>query len=375
MSGMGQGQPNEEVEAALREAVAQRGPEVLSNPQVLANLLSDLLPDAPREASLLLQAAEVDVRGALIGNTGANMDPDTAVRLAASSLEQQRALAPGACVWATTVMARALGYPVTDPGVLQTGAAPTVPAPGQPDAWGATAPAAGEAWGPSGGSGQPGAWGTPPSGPPAGGWSPDGPVPPGTVPPGAVPPPGGWSSAGPEAPWGTGGPPSPPPQKRTLPKVLGAVGAVVAVLLVYGIVAAAAKLPPFGSSTSTTIAGTTTTSTTTGSTSTTSGSTTTVPGANPAAFLQAVHSQPHFTGLSDSNLTALGNDVCQDYANGSTTSQVEQDALKAVDEINANDAESGNNPGGNLDTHDAGFLIGASVQALCPQYLDQLPGS
>lgn len=88
---------------------------------------------------------------------------------------------------------------------------------------------------------------------------------------------------------------------------------------------------------------------------------------DPQAYLQAVHGQPHFQGLSDTNLDTLGTEVCQDFSKGATLDQTENDALHAVNDINASS-------GGDLDAQDAGFVIGAAVKELCPQYSDQLPG-
>ena len=53
-----------EVQAALRTIVAdpRYGPTALSNAQTMTNLLKDMLPDPPRESSVLVAAASVDRR-------------------------------------------------------------------------------------------------------------------------------------------------------------------------------------------------------------------------------------------------------------------------------------------------------------------------
>lgn len=59
-----------EVRDALRTIVAdpEFGIGALSNPQPLSNLLKDLLPDAPKETSVLVAAAEAELAG--VGHEG-----------------------------------------------------------------------------------------------------------------------------------------------------------------------------------------------------------------------------------------------------------------------------------------------------------------
>lgn len=45
----------------------QYGVSALSQPAVMSNLLKDLLPDEPREANLLVAAAQADLAGSLRG--------------------------------------------------------------------------------------------------------------------------------------------------------------------------------------------------------------------------------------------------------------------------------------------------------------------
>ena len=99
-----------EAQAALRTIVAdpRYGPAALSNAQTMTNLLKDMLPDAPRESSVLVAASEVGVADLLQSNISQGMDLATASRLAAGSFENRTALTPDACAWAVGVLASTL---------------------------------------------------------------------------------------------------------------------------------------------------------------------------------------------------------------------------------------------------------------------------
>ncbi len=168
-----------EAREALSSMVTDYSKRVLSDPRMLGNLVTDLLPDLPRERSLLVTAAESDVAGDLTRHVEEHhLDPDTAVQLVARSLTDRRALDPAASAWVTTEYAQALGYR------LRAGAAPTLPQavlpPTAPPQTGppATAPPAAEhtvsTYAPQGYTAPPP--GPPPQGPPP--WPP--PVPPPT---------------------------------------------------------------------------------------------------------------------------------------------------------------------------------------------------
>ncbi len=105
----------EQARAALRAIVSdpQHGPGVLSSTQTVSNLLKDLLPDAPRETSLLVAAAGAGVADSLRDNVRQGMDAGTAIRLAASSLAAKSAITPEACYWVVGEIAVALG--LSDP--------------------------------------------------------------------------------------------------------------------------------------------------------------------------------------------------------------------------------------------------------------------
>jgi hypothetical protein len=102
-----------EVREALNTAVDGYGKRVLNDPRILGNLVTDLLPDLPRERSLLVTGAEAGVAAELTQHVeGQHMDADTAVSLVARSLAENRALEPGASMWVATEYAKALGYQV-----------------------------------------------------------------------------------------------------------------------------------------------------------------------------------------------------------------------------------------------------------------------
>ena len=102
--------PRSEALNALRTIAAdpQYGAEALSSAQMLTNLLKDMLPDAPREANVLITAAGAGVPTALQGYLAQGMDVGTATQLAAGTLAERTALTADACAWATSSLATAL---------------------------------------------------------------------------------------------------------------------------------------------------------------------------------------------------------------------------------------------------------------------------
>jgi hypothetical protein len=102
-----------EVRDALNTAVEGYGKRVLNDPRVLGNLVTDLLPDLPRERSLLVTGAEAGIADELTAHVeGQRMDADTAVSLVARSLAESRSLESAASLWVATEYAKALGYQV-----------------------------------------------------------------------------------------------------------------------------------------------------------------------------------------------------------------------------------------------------------------------
>jgi hypothetical protein len=102
-----------EAHQALSTVVTDYGQRVLSDPRMIGNIVTDLLPDLPRERGLLVTAAEADVAGELTQRVQhQHLDPDTAVQMVARSLIERKSIDPAASMWVTTEYAQALGYPV-----------------------------------------------------------------------------------------------------------------------------------------------------------------------------------------------------------------------------------------------------------------------
>src|SRR5215469_10581884 len=100
-----------EARAALNAIVTdpEHGVGALSNPQTMSNLLKDYLPDAPREKSILVAAAEAGLADTLRDHVAQGMDPNTAIRLTASSFSSTTPFTPEACSWVTGEIAGVLG--------------------------------------------------------------------------------------------------------------------------------------------------------------------------------------------------------------------------------------------------------------------------
>lgn len=94
---------------ALRTIVTEHGPQMLSRPGMLSNLLADLMPDAPRIARILVAAAQDHIADELREYISAGMDPATASRLAATMFADATMLPPDACAWVVGEFALALG--------------------------------------------------------------------------------------------------------------------------------------------------------------------------------------------------------------------------------------------------------------------------
>jgi hypothetical protein len=120
--------------SALRAITAdpRYGPEALSSPQMMTNLLRDMLPDAPREASVLIAAADAGVPAILQRHVAQGMDVATASQLAAGTLADRTALTADACAWATGSLAAVLITPAVPPeastgsGLVAAGPAATI---------------------------------------------------------------------------------------------------------------------------------------------------------------------------------------------------------------------------------------------------------
>ncbi len=122
--------PRGEALNALRAIAAdpQYGAEALSNAQMMTNLLKDMLPDAQREANVLITAAGAGVPGALRGYLAQGMDVGMATQLAAGALAERTALTGDAATWATGSLATVLIPPAVPP--MPGGPQGTAPLPG-----------------------------------------------------------------------------------------------------------------------------------------------------------------------------------------------------------------------------------------------------
>jgi Nitrate and nitrite sensing len=121
-----------EARAALRAIVSDPhyGVAALSSPQVMSSLLKDLLPDAPREAGVLLAAAEVGLANTLVEYHGQGMDLGTASALAVESFASRTAFTPDACHWVVSELTTAAGFAGNAPArVGRQAAAPARTAP------------------------------------------------------------------------------------------------------------------------------------------------------------------------------------------------------------------------------------------------------
>ena len=112
--------PQGEALSALRAIAAdpKYGADALSSAPMMTNLLKDMLPDAPREANVLITAAAAGTATALQGYAAQGMDRQMASRLAAGTLAERTALTEDACTWATGSLAEALFPPGVPPQAM-----------------------------------------------------------------------------------------------------------------------------------------------------------------------------------------------------------------------------------------------------------------
>lgn len=87
----------------------QYGAAALSQPAVMTNLLKDMLPDEPREAGLLVAAAQANLAGSLRGYVTQGLDAGTAVSLTATSFVNSTSHTRDASDWVVNELALALG--------------------------------------------------------------------------------------------------------------------------------------------------------------------------------------------------------------------------------------------------------------------------
>ena len=127
--------PNGDARRALHEAVAEHGPEALSNAVIMYNVCRDHLIGLPGESILIGSAARSDVPALLrdliprLGNYGA-------IQSAAAAVAEEHELDLAACLWVVREFARALGHIAPGPATGGSGSFPglgprpvTTPAP------------------------------------------------------------------------------------------------------------------------------------------------------------------------------------------------------------------------------------------------------
>jgi Fibronectin type III domain len=103
--------------AALAQVLAEHGSAGLSNAQIMAGMLKDLMPNAPRETNVLVQAAEVGLAQTLQDRLSQGLAPDAAVAMAARTLQEQTGLGQDASLWAAATIGSAMGLlPSRQPG-------------------------------------------------------------------------------------------------------------------------------------------------------------------------------------------------------------------------------------------------------------------
>jgi hypothetical protein len=115
--------PNGEARRALLEAVAEHGPEALSDVVIMDNVCRDHLTGLPGESTLIASAARTDVPALLrdliprLGNYGA-------IQSAAATLAEENELDTAACLWVVREFARALGHIAPGPAPGGSGSFP-----------------------------------------------------------------------------------------------------------------------------------------------------------------------------------------------------------------------------------------------------------
>ena len=197
---------------ALGSAVASYGISILSDPRALREALTRLLPNSPRERSLLSAAAGADVASRLRRHIQEGYeDPNRAVQAVARELAERTAIEMAACLWVTAEFDRVLGYPESSGTTLAYPTRPLAddqlpPVEPEPPPWGGPQPGFG-GYQEQAGYGVAGAGITPgsqqpmmqPPGAQGPGVQPPVMQPPGMQPPGMQPPgiqpgvqPGGW---------------------------------------------------------------------------------------------------------------------------------------------------------------------------------------
>lgn len=114
----------DQAQAALRTIMddPDLGVAVLSSGRLAANVLEDLLPEAPRERAILVLAAQAGVAQALRDHVAQGLDDVTAISLAVVSLEANSPLDRDSCEWVVGQIATAIGLAAGQPRVFESDA-------------------------------------------------------------------------------------------------------------------------------------------------------------------------------------------------------------------------------------------------------------
>ncbi len=149
--------PNGDARRALQEAVAEHGPEVLSDAAVIDTICRDHLAGLPGESILIGDAVRTNVP-ALLGDLIPQLGNYGAIQSAATTLAGEHSLDMAASLWVVREFARALGYiaPATGTSAAYPGSGPR-PVPGSGLATGAGSAERLAGAGAAGGSGAAGA--------------------------------------------------------------------------------------------------------------------------------------------------------------------------------------------------------------------------
>jgi WD40 repeat protein len=119
----------DQAKAALRTIIddPSLGLAVLSSGRLAANVLEDLLPEAPRERAILMLAAQAGIAQALRDHVAQGLDDVTAISLAVVSLEATSPLDPDSCEWVVTQIADAMGLAQGQPRTAEPATRPVLP--------------------------------------------------------------------------------------------------------------------------------------------------------------------------------------------------------------------------------------------------------
>ena len=123
-----------ELRAALQAIVSDPnlGPHALSDRNLMAGVIKDYVPDAPRETGILLAAVEHGVPETLRGHIANGVDAPTAISRTASWFADRTMYAPDASGWVVGEIALAMGLSTPAESGLQAQPPPQPQPPVQP---------------------------------------------------------------------------------------------------------------------------------------------------------------------------------------------------------------------------------------------------